>query len=36
MEELVIYRSLKDGSVWARPKSMFVGKAGEVRRFTKL
>ena len=33
-EELVIYRSLKDGQVWARPKTMFTGKAGDVRRFT--
>ena len=36
MEELVIYKSLSDGSVWARPKSMFVGKAGDVRRFKKI
>jgi hypothetical protein len=36
MEELVIYKSTKDGEVWARPKSMFIGKAGDVRRFTKL
>ena len=35
-EELVIYRSLKDGQVWARPKTMFTGKAGDVRRFTKI
>ena len=35
-EELVIYKSLKDGTVWARPKSMFVNKAGDVRRFTKI
>ena len=33
LEELVIYKSLSDGQVWARPKSMFVGKAGNVRRF---
>ena len=33
-EELVIYKSLKDGQVWARPKAMFVGMAGDVRRFT--
>ena len=33
-EELVIYKSLKDGQVWARPKTMFTGKAGDVRRFT--
>ena len=36
MEELVVYKSLKDGEVWARPKAMFLGKSGEVRRFTKL
>lgn len=35
-EELVIYRSVSDGQVWARPKSMFTGMAGDVRRFTKL
>lgn len=35
-EELVIYRSLHDGQVWARPKTMFTGKAGDVRRFTKI
>jgi cyclomaltodextrinase len=26
MEELVIYRSLSDGEIWARPKDMFYGK----------
>ena len=36
MEELVVYKSLKDGEVWARPKSMFIGKAGDARRFTKI
>ena len=36
MEELVIYKSLKNGEVWARPKSMFIGKAGDIRRFTKI
>ena len=36
MEELVIYKSLKDGEVWARPKSMFIGKAGDESRFTKI
>ena len=35
-EELVIYRSLSSGQVWARPKTMFTGKAGDVRRFTKI
>ena len=33
-EELVVYKSLTDGQVWARPKTMFTGKAGDVRRFT--
>ena len=33
-EELVIYKALSDGIVWARPKSMFINKAGDVRRFT--
>ncbi len=36
MEELVVYRSLKDNEVWARPKTMFVGKSGEQRRFTRI
>lgn len=36
MEELVIYKSLENGEVWARPKSMFIGKAGDARRFTLL
>lgn len=37
-EELVVYKSLHDGTVWARPKAIFCGKAGDgtVRRFTKL
>ena len=37
-EELVVYKSLKDGSVWARPKAIFCGKAGDgtIHRFTKL
>lgn len=37
MEELVIYKALYgNGDVWARPKSLFTGKAGDVRRFIKL
>lgn len=35
-EELVIYKSLSNGDVWARPKSMFIGKSGDVRRFTMI
>ena len=35
-EELVVYCSLADGKVWARPKTMFVDKAGDVRRFEKI
>lgn len=36
-EELVIYKALYgDGEIWARPKSLFTGKAGDVRRFVKL
>ena len=35
-EELVVYRSLADGKVWARPKTMFVDKAGDVRKFEKI
>ncbi len=33
-EELVIYKSVNDGRVWARPKEMFTGFAGDARRFT--
>ena len=33
LEELVIYKSLATGDIWARPKSIFIGKAGDVRRF---
>lgn len=33
-EELVIYRSLSDHKVWARPKSIFVGEVPEGKRFT--
>lgn len=37
MEELVIYKALYgDGDIWARPKSLFTGKSGDVRRFTLL
>lgn len=37
LEELVVYKALNgDSEIWARPKSMFVGKAGDVRRFTKI
>ncbi len=37
MEELVIYKALYgDGDIWARPKSLFTGKAGDVRRFVKI
>lgn len=37
-EELVIYKNVSDGAVWARPKAIFCGKAGDgsVRRFVKL
>ena len=37
-EELVIYKSLSDGSVWARPKTNFCGKStdGTSQRFIKL
>lgn len=34
LEELVIYKSLATGDIWARPKSIFTGKVGDVRRFT--
>ncbi|MCQ2469412.1 MAG: DUF1653 domain-containing protein [Ruminococcus sp.] len=36
MEELVIYKSLSYGDVWARPKAMFTGKSGDVNRFTRI
>ena len=36
-EELVVYKSLKDGAVWARPKAIFCGKAADgTVRFVKL
>ena len=37
-EELVIYKSLSDGNVWARPKAIFCGKSsdGTMMRFTKI
>ena len=37
-EELVIYKSIRNGCVWARPKAIFCGKAGDgtISRFTKL
>ncbi len=37
-EDLVVYRNVNDGTVWARPKAIFCGKAGDgtVRRFVKL
>ncbi len=34
LEELVIYKSLANGDIWARPKSLFIGNAGDVKRFT--
>ena len=36
LEELVIYKSLANGDVWARPKSLFTGNSGDVRRFTMI
>lgn len=37
LEELVIYKALYgDGKIWARPKSMFINKVGDVKRFTLL
>ena len=37
-EELVIYKSLSDGNIWARPKAIFCGKSsdGSFMRFTKI
>lgn len=35
-EELVIYKSVENSEVFARPKTMFIDKAGDVRRFVKL
>jgi hypothetical protein len=35
LEELVVYKALYDeGQVWVRPKTLFTGMAGDVRRFT--
>ncbi len=36
LEELVIYKALGGEEVWARPKSMFTGKKGDVRRFMRI
>jgi len=36
MEEMVVYKSDENGSVWVRPKSMFLDKKGDVDRFVKL
>ena len=35
-EELVIYKLLENGSIWAQPKSLFTGKDGEKNRFTMI
>lgn len=35
-EELVIYKSLSTGEVWARPKTVFVESVGDCQRFTLL
>ncbi len=36
MEEMVVYRSDENGSVWVRPKSMFLDKKGDTDRFVKI
>ena len=36
MEEMVFYRSDENGSVWVRPKSMFLDKKGDIDRFVKI
>lgn len=36
LEELVIYKSKKDGTMWARPKSLFAGMVGSEPRFKKI
>lgn len=36
LEELVIYKSLSSGELWARPKSLFVGIKDGQPRFTKI
>ncbi len=37
LEELVVYKALYgNAEIWARPKSMFIGMAGDKRRFTKI
>ena len=35
-EELVIYKSLSTGEMWARPKTVFVESVGDCQRFTLL
>lgn len=34
LEELVIYKSLSTGEMWARPKTLFVGQVDGIPRFT--
>ncbi|MBQ9695597.1 MAG: DUF1653 domain-containing protein [Oscillospiraceae bacterium] len=36
LEDMVVYRSDADGSVWVRPKAMFMDKVGDGYRFTLL
>lgn len=36
LEEMVVYRSDTDGTVWVRPKTMFMDKVGDTYRFTLL
>ena len=34
LEELVIYKSIADGEIWAMPKSLFIGTVDGQPRFT--
>ena len=36
LEELIIYKNDSDGTIWARPKSMFIDTVGQTERFKLL
>jgi hypothetical protein len=36
LEEMVVYRNTESGETWVRPKKMFCGNRGNVKRFTKI
>ena len=35
-EELVVYKNIENGHIWARPKTIFPGDANGIKRFVKL